>query len=109
MSRRHNTVSQGTGGGRVLHVPGDRAPAPEVLDDASPDDKAKAAGWAKGQLLNVRNASTDHGSLYRVTLQGEEYDPTNPHRCIQFVNVSAVQDFVARWYSPEPGPRPPWG
>lgn len=103
MSRRHNTIhAPSRGSTRVLEVPGDRAPPGPPDEERSPEERAQAAGWVKGQLLNVRNA----GSHYNVTLQGEEYDPTNPHRCVRFVNISDVQDFVSRWYAPEPGPRP---
>lgn len=102
-SRRHNTVRAPSQGPRhVLQVNGDIAPTEIPAPDRSPEERAKAAGWAKGQLLNVRNA----GSHYNVTLLGEEYDPQHPERCLQFTNINDAQTFVSTWYAPEPGGRP---
>lgn len=103
MSRRHNTVREPTRGARrVLDVRGDVAPSPKELSEQTPEERAKAAGWVKGQLLNVRNA----GSHYNVTLLGEEYDPRQPERCLQFTNPNDCQNFVSQWYAREAGNRP---
>lgn len=103
MARRHNTVREHSSGARrVLEVRGDIAPPEAPAQDRSPEERAKAAGWAKGQLLNVRNA----GSHYNVTLLGEEYDPRHPERCLQFTQPNDCQDFVSRWYAREAGPTP---
>jgi len=87
---------------RVLEVPQHIAPPEAFHVEQSPEERAKAAGWIKGQLLNVRNA----GSHYNVTLLGEEYDPRHPERCLQFTNINDAQTFVSIWYAPEPGGRP---
>lgn len=103
MARRHNTVqAPSTGIRRLLQVHGDSAPPAIPTPDQTPEEKAQAAGWVKGQLLNVRNA----GSHYNVTLLGEEYDPRQHDRCLQFTNPNDCQDFVSRWYAREPGPTP---
>lgn len=103
MSRRHNTAHASSGGSRnVLEVRGDIAPPAAVESDQSPEEKAQAAGWSKGQLLNVRNA----GSHYNVTLLGEEFDPYRPERCIRFTNPNDAQNFVSRWYAPTLGGHP---
>lgn len=103
MARRHNTVrAPSRGPMRVLDVPQSIAPPEVPAQDQTPEERAKAAGWYKGQLLNVRNA----GSQYNVTLLGEEYDPRRPERCLQFTNINDAQTFVSMWYSPEPGGRP---
>lgn len=103
MARRHNTIhATSRGAARVLDVHGDRAPNELLTQDQTPEERAQAAGWLKGQLLNVRNA----GSHYNVTLLGEEYDPQYPERCLQFTNPNDAQDFVSRWYAPEGGGRP---
>lgn len=103
MARRHNTIRESPGGARrVLEVRGDIAPSEVPSSDQTPEERAKAAGWQKGQLLNVRNA----GSHYNVTLLGEEYDPQHPERCLQFTQPNDAQDFVSRWYAPEGGGRP---
>jgi hypothetical protein len=103
MSRRHNTAhAPSTGVRRVLQVHGDRAPVEVPAQDQTPEEKAQAAGWVKGQLLNVRNA----GEHYNVTLLGEEYDPRSPERCLQFTSINDCQSFVSRWYAPEGGGRP---
>lgn len=103
MARRHNTARESSGGARrVLHVSGDIAPTEVPAQNQSPEERAKAAGWVKGQLLNVRNA----GTHYNVTLLGEEYDPRQPERCLQFNQPNECQDFVSRWYAREPGPTP---
>ncbi len=75
------------------------APPPS---EQTPEERAKALGWCKGQLLNVRNA----GSHYNVTPLGEEYDPRNPERTLQFTNSADCQNFVSAWYQPERGT--PW-
>ena len=54
--------------------------------------------WARGQLLNVRNA----GSHYNVTVLGEEFDTRYPERCLQFPNSWECQAFISFWYSPQP-------
>lgn len=106
MARRHNTAHAPSNGSRtVLHVPGDRAPIPAEDQTLSPEEKATHAGWIKGQLLDVKNM----GSHYSITLLGEEYDPTQPHRTLKFTQINDAQDFVSKWYAPEPGARPPWG
>lgn len=106
MARRHNTVhAPSRGPVRYLDPKGDQAPRELPAQDQTPEEKAQAAGWSKGQLLNVRNA----GSHYNVTLLGEEYDPQSPDRCLQFTNINDTQTFVSAWYSPETGGRPPWG
>jgi hypothetical protein len=106
MARRHNTIREGSNGvRRVLQVNGDSAPVEAPPQDQTPEEKAQAAGWHKGMLLNVRNA----GGHYNVTLLGEEYDPQRPERCLQFTNPNDVQDFTSKWYSPDSGTRPPWG
>jgi hypothetical protein len=106
MARRHNTVREPSRGSvRVLQINGDIAPPEAPAQDQTPEERAKAAGWQKGQLLNVRNA----GSHYNVTLVGEEYDPQHPERCLQFTQPNDCQAFVSAWYSPEGGSRPPWG
>jgi len=103
MARRHNTAREPSrGAARVLQVNGDIAPPEVPPQDQTPEEKAQAAGWCKGQLLNVRNA----GTHYNVTLLGEEYDPRHPERCLQFVNPNDAQDFVSRWYAREGGGRP---
>lgn len=103
MSRRHNTIREPSRGAtRVLQVNGDLAPPETPAPEKTPEEKAQAAGWCKGQLLNVRNA----GSHYNVTLLGEEYNPQQPERCLQFTNSGDCQNFVSRWYAPEPGNRP---
>jgi len=105
MARRHNTVRASSGAiTRVLQVPGDSAPVEIPQAEQTPEERAAAAGWVKGQLLNVRNA----GSHYNVTLLGEEYDPQRPERCLQFTQPNECQDFVSNWFAPDPGPRPPW-
>jgi hypothetical protein len=106
MSRRHNTIRHVSNGSRnVLHVPGDIAP-PEAIDESlTPEERATKAGWNKGQLLNVQNM----GSHYRVMLLGEDYNPQHPERAIDFTQPNDAQDFVSKWYAPEPGARPPWG
>lgn len=99
MARRHNTVRESSGGARrALEVRGDIAPSEVPAQDQTPEDRAKAAGWSKGQLLNVRNA----GSHYNVTLLGEEYDPRYPERCLQFTCINDAQTFISKWYSREP-------
>lgn len=103
MARRHNTIhAPSRGATRVLEVRGDSAPNGLPAQDQTPEQRAQAAGWLKGQLLNIRNA----GSHYNVTLLGEEYDPQNPERCLQFTNPNDAQDFVSRWYASESGGRP---
>jgi hypothetical protein len=103
MARRHNTASAPSRGPvRVLDVRGDIAPPEAPPADQTPEEKAKAAGWMKGQLLNVRNA----GSHYNVTLLGEEFDPRSPERCLQFTNINDAQNFVSTWYAREGGGRP---
>lgn len=103
MARRHNTVHEPSRGPRrVLDVPQHLAPPESPPQDQTPEEKAKAAGWVKGQLLNVRNA----GAHYNVTLLGEEYDTRHLERCIQFTNLNDCQTFVSRWYAPEGGGRP---
>lgn len=103
MARRHNTVREPSQGARrVIEVHGDRAPPEVPPQDQTPEEKAQAAGWQKGQLLNVRNA----GSHYNVTLLGEEYDPQRPERCLQFTQPNDCQNFVSAWYSRETGGRP---
>jgi hypothetical protein len=87
---------------RVLDVPQHLAPPEASKADLTPEEKAKAAGWCKGQLLNVRNA----GSHYNVTLLGEEYDPRRPERCLQFTQINDAQNFISRWYARESGPTP---
>jgi hypothetical protein len=87
---------------RVLDIPQHIAPPEAPSQDQTPEGKAKAAGWSKGQLLNVRNA----GSHYNVTLLGEEYDPRRPERCLQFTQPNDCQDFVSKWYAREPGNTP---
>jgi hypothetical protein len=105
MVRQHNTRhAPSSGPARYLNPQGDQAPRELPAQDQTPEEKAHAAGWSKGQLLNVRN----QGEYYNVTLQGEEYDPTHPERCLQFQSTSDVQSFVSRWYSPDTGGRPPW-
>lgn len=103
MTRRHNTARAPVRGpARVLDLNGDRAPVAPPAADQTPEEKARAAGWSKGQLLNVRNA----GEHYNVTLLGEEYDPRAPERCLQFTNSAECQNFVSCWYAPEGGGRP---
>lgn len=103
MSRRHNTAREPSRGpARVLEgftQPKPQAPEPP---DQKPEERAQALGWVKGQLLNVRNM----GSHYNVTPLGEEYDSRHPERSLQFTNPGEAQDFVSRWYTPEPGR--PW-
>lgn len=104
MARRHNTVRAASNGvARVLEVRGDRAPPEVPPQDQTPEEKAQAAGWIKGQLLNVRNA----GEHYNVTLLGEEYDPRQPERCLRFTNINDCQNFVSAWYAR--GPAGPFG
>jgi len=106
MARRHNTAHAPSSGQRhVIDVRGDIAPPAPIADALTPEEKAAAAGWCKGQLLNVRNA----GSHYNVTLLGEEYDPRRPERCIQFTQPNDCQNFVSQWYGSEGVSRPPWG
>lgn len=103
MARRHNTVREPSRGpARVLA--GFTHPNPVALEasEKTPQERAQALGWVKGQLLNVRNA----GSHYNVTLLGEEYDPRHPERCLQFQNSAETQTFISAWYSREPGNRP---
>lgn len=96
--RRHNTAhAPSRGAMRVVDLNAEQAPPGEVEADVSPEEKARAAGWVKGQLLNVRNA----GSHYNVTILGEEYDPRSPQRCIQFTNRAECQDFISNWYARE--------
>lgn len=103
MARRHNTArAPTTGVRRVLQVHGDSAPVELPAQDQTPEEKAQAAGWVKGQLLNVRNA----GEYYNVTLLGEEYDPRSPERCLQFTSINDCQMFVSRWYARETGQTP---
>jgi hypothetical protein len=98
MSRRHNTAREPSRGpARVLEgfaQPTAAAPEPS---EKTPQERAQALGWCKGQLLNVRNA----GSHYNVTLLGEEYDPRHPERCLQFLNPAECQNFVSAWYARE--------
>ncbi len=102
MSRRHNTVRNPVRGpARVLDGFATSAPADPPPLERTPEEIAQAAGWCKGQLLNVRNA----GSHYNVTLLGEEYDPRHPERAIQFTNPADCQNFVSRWYAREADPR----
>jgi hypothetical protein len=101
MARRHNTVR---GPARVLEGFTQPSPSPPEIPAQTPLERAQAAGWAKGQLLNVRNA----GTHYNVTLLGEEYDPRAPERCLQFTNPADCQAFIGAWYARESGGRPPW-
>jgi hypothetical protein len=102
MARRHNTVREPSKGpARYLDIPQSIAP-PEVIADATPEEKALGAGWVKGQLLNVRNT----GDGYVITLEGEEYDRTRPDRALRFTNPGDCQNFVSNWYAREPGR--PW-
>jgi hypothetical protein len=106
LARQHNTRHEPSRGpSRYLNPQGDQAPRELPAQDQTPEEKAQAAGWSKGQLLNVRNA----GSHYNVTLLGEEYDPTHPERCLQFQNINDAQTFISVWYSADAGGRPPWG
>jgi hypothetical protein len=103
MARRHNTVRDPIRGpARVLEGFSQPTSAPPEIPAQTPLERAQAAGWIKGQLLNVRNA----GNHYNVTLLGEEYDPRAPERCLQFTNSADVQNFISRWYAPDPGR--PW-
>lgn len=103
MARRHNTPSRPNA--QPVY-----APAPETAAAAAPDAPTTdeyglplpPEGWCKGQLLNVRNA----GSHYNVTLEGEEYNPRAPERCLQFTNIGECQNFVSRWYAREAGGPP---
>jgi hypothetical protein len=104
MARRHNTAHlPSRGPARLLQVTGDSAPVGVPEQDQTPEERAQAAGWMKGQLLNVRNA----GGHYNVTLLGEEYDPSQPERCLQFTQPNDCQNFVSAWYSR--GPAGPFG
>lgn len=102
MSRRHNTVRNPVRGpARVLEGFATSTPGELPPQEQTPEERAQAAGWHKGQLLNVRNA----GSHYNVTLNGEEYDPRHPERCLQFSNSAECQNFVSAWYhNPYAGP-----
>jgi len=100
MTRRHNSGRSAGGSRQYVDIP---RPTPALPpEDANPMEKAQAMGWSKGQLLNVRNA----GTHYNVTLNGEEYDPRHPERCLQFANPAECQTFVSQWYQQE-GSRPP--
>ena len=102
MARRHNTVRDPVRGpARLVEGFTTYTPAKPPPQEQTPEERAQAAGWQKGQLLNVRNA----GSHYNVTLLGEEYDPRHPERCLQFANPADCQNFVSRWYAREPDPR----
>ena len=96
MARRHNTVNAPSRG-PARYLDGFTLPTPEAptKSDQTPMERAQAAGWIKGQLLNVRNA----GTHYNVTLEGEEYDSRYPERCLQFQNSAECQNFVSEWYA----------
>lgn len=64
---------------------------------AEPTELSLPRGWAKGAHLNVRNTGTE----YRVTLFPEEFDPTQPERCLRFTNTAECQNWVSMWYSRE--------
>lgn len=101
--RRHNTIREPSRGPtRVLEGFAQPTPQAPEISEQTPLERAQAAGWSKGQLLNVRNA----GSHYNVTLLGEEYDPRHPERCLQFSNSAECQNFVSQWYARESGGTP---
>jgi hypothetical protein len=71
------------------------APMPgEVEPEPIHSEPQLPRGWAKGALLNVRNT----GAEYRITLHPEEFDPTQPERCLRFTNPAECQNFVSQWY-----------
>ncbi len=102
MARRHNSPAR-QGATRVYMPEPERArpniKGPELDENGQP---IPPKDWCKGQLLNVRNA----GTHYNVTLQGEEYDPRHPERCLQFANPADAQNFISTWYQQD-GRRPP--
>ncbi len=103
MARRHNTVREPSRGpARILEGFTQPNPQPPEQPTQSPEERAQALGWIKGQLLNVRNM----GSHYNITLYGEEPDTRHPERSLKFTNPAECQNFVSRWYTPEPGR--PW-
>jgi len=103
MARRHNTAREPSRGpARVLE--GFTQPNPQAPEqpNQTPEERAQALGWIKGQLLNVRNM----GSHYNVTRLEEDFDARHPERSLQFTNLGECQNFVSKWYQPEPGR--PW-
>jgi hypothetical protein len=78
-----------------IAAPAPATPAPQAESEDSYPAPAVPPDWVKGQLLNVRAA--DPG--YLVTLLGEEYDPRQPERCLQFSSSFECQRFVSTWYA----------
>lgn len=104
MARRHNTAARPGAKAVYAQLPETTAQSTQgapLLDEHGLP--IPPADWQKGEFLNVRNA----GDFYNVTKLGEEYDPRQPERGLQFTNVGDCQNFVSRWYSTEyTGPRP---